>query len=107
LSERQLGVLEGDMGRLDLILANVKAEVKGFDQKENTVSVEMKDTARADLWSVEGLSRALQGYLNRSKGMKPYTAGKSVIDVLVDPGLFGVRPYICCSVIKTSISPMR
>ncbi len=99
--ERQLGVkLEGDMDSLDEILANVKAEVKSYSQKEDSVSVEMKDTARADLWSVEGLSRALRGYLNRSKGIKPYSVGKSIIEVKVNAQLFGIRPYICCSVVK-------
>ena len=99
--ERQLGIkLNGDMDKLDEILANVKAEVKSYSQKENSVSVEMKDTARADLWSVEGLSRALQGYLNHSRGIKPYSVGKSIIEVKVDSQLFGIRPYICCSVVK-------
>jgi phenylalanyl-tRNA synthetase beta chain len=99
--ERQLGIkLNEDMDRLDEILANVKAEVKNYSQKEDSVSVEMKDTARADLWSVEGLSRALQGYLNRSKGIKPYSVGKSIIEVEVNAQLFGIRPYICCSVVK-------
>ena len=99
--ERQLGIkLNEDMDRLDEILANVKAEVKSYSQKEDSVSVEMKDTARADLWSVEGLSRALQGYLNRSKGIKPYSVGKSIIEVEVNAKLFGIRPYICCSVVK-------
>ncbi len=99
--ERLLGVqLNGDMEKLDEILAYVKGEVKAFDQKEGSVSVEMKDTARADLWSVEGLSRALQGYLNHTKGLKQYAIGKSVVEVNVNAKLFGIRPYICCSVIK-------
>ena len=69
--ERLLNVkLNGDMAKLDDILAYVKAEVKAFNEKEGSVSIEMKDTARADLWSVEGLSRALQGYLNQTKGIK-------------------------------------
>jgi len=78
----------------------VKAEVKGVDEKEGTLSVEMKDTARADLWSIEGLTRALRGYLNIEKGIKQYSAGKSIVEVNVRPQLYGVRPYICCAVIK-------
>ena len=40
--ERQLGIkLNEDMDRLDEILANVKAEVKSYSQKEDSVSVEM------------------------------------------------------------------
>jgi phenylalanyl-tRNA synthetase beta chain len=99
--ERLLNVkLNGDMAKLDVILAYVKAEVKGFNEKECSVSIEMKDTNRPDLWSVEGLSRALQGYLNLEKGIKHYTVGKPDIEVNVNAKLFGIRPYICCSIVK-------
>ena len=99
--ERLLNVkLNGDMAKLDDILAFVKAEVKGFDEKEGSVSIEMKDTNRPDLWSVEGLSRALQGYLNHTKGIKQYTVGKSALEVDVHAKLWNIRPFICCSVIK-------
>ena len=92
--------LNGDMAKLDDILAYVKAEVKGFNEKECTVSIEMKDTNRPDLWSVEGLSRALQGYLNQAKGIKQYSVGKSAIEVNVNSKLYNIRPYICCSIVK-------
>jgi phenylalanyl-tRNA synthetase beta chain len=99
--ERLLGVqLNADMEKLDEILAYVKGEVKAFDQKEGSVSIEMKDTARADLWSVEGLSRSLQGYLNHTKGLKQYTIGESAVEVNVNAKLYKIRPYICCSIIK-------
>jgi phenylalanyl-tRNA synthetase beta chain len=99
--ERLLGVqLNEDMKKLDEIFAFVKGEVKAFDKKEGFVSIEMKDTARADLWSVEGLSRALQGFLNQTKGLKQYTVGKSAIEINVNAKLYDIRPYICCSVIK-------
>ena len=92
--------LDGDMEKLDEILSNVKGEVKAYDEKEGTVSIEMKDTARSDLWSVEGLTRALRGFIGQEKGIKQYTAGKSAVEVHVDPRLYGIRPFICCSVIK-------
>jgi phenylalanyl-tRNA synthetase beta chain len=99
--ERLLNVkLNCDMAKLDDILAFVKAEVKAFNENECTISIEMKDTARADLWSVEGLSRALQGYLNQTKGLKQYSVGKSVIEVNINAQLYNIRPFICCSVIK-------
>ncbi len=99
--ERLLNVkLHGDMAKLDDILAYVKAEVKGFNEKECSVSIEMKDTNRPDLWSVEGLSRALLGYLNQAKGIKQYSVGKSAIIVNVNPQLYNIRPYICCSLVK-------
>jgi phenylalanyl-tRNA synthetase beta chain len=91
---------EGDMEKLDDILSYVKAEVKGYDAKEALVSIEMKDTARSDLWSVEGLTRALHGYIGQAKGIKPYDISDSALDVYVDPELYSIRPYICCSAVK-------
>ncbi len=99
--ERLLNVkLNGDMAKLDDILAYIKGEVKAQNEKEGTVSIEMKDTNRPDLWSVEGLSRALRGYLNQEKGLKQYAVGKSALEVNVNAQLYNIRPYICCSVIK-------
>jgi phenylalanyl-tRNA synthetase beta chain len=99
--ERLLHVkFNGDMAKLDDILAYVKAEVKVFNEKEGSVSIEMKDTNRPDLWSVEGLSRALQSYLHLAKGLKQYSAGKSAIEVNVHAKLHSIRPFICCSIIK-------
>ena len=99
--ERLLNLdLKGNMEKLDDILAFVKAEVKAFDANTDSVSIEMKDTNRPDLWSVEGLSRALRGYLNIEKGPQNYSAGKSVVEVNVCAELFNIRPFICCSVVK-------
>jgi len=99
--QRQLNLhINCDVEKLDDILTYVKAEVKGFDEKEGTLGIEMKDTARADLWSIEGLTRALRGYLNIEKGIKQYSAGASIVEVNVSPQLYGIRPYICCSVVK-------
>jgi phenylalanyl-tRNA synthetase beta chain len=99
--ERLLGFeLQGDMARLDEILAYIKGEVKLYSEHEGVVSIEMKDTNRPDLWSVEGLSRALRGYLNQQKGFKQYVAGKPAIEVNVNAKLYNIRPFICCSVVK-------
>ena len=69
--ERLLNInFNGDIEKLDDILAYIKGEVKQYNQKEATLSIEMKDTNRPDLWSVEGLTRALRGYLNQEKGIK-------------------------------------
>ncbi|MGD0643501.1 MAG: phenylalanine--tRNA ligase subunit beta [Candidatus Bathyarchaeia archaeon] len=92
--------LLGDMAKLDEILVFIKGEVKFYDEQEGIVSIEMKDTNRPDLWSVEGLSRALRGYLGREKGLKQYVAEKSAVEVNVNAQLWNIRPFICCSIIK-------
>ncbi|HKZ88256.1 MAG TPA: phenylalanine--tRNA ligase subunit beta, partial [Candidatus Bathyarchaeia archaeon] len=99
--EALLGVsIGGDMEKLDDILSFVKSEVKNYNKAEGVVSIEVKDTNRPDLWSVEGLTRALRGYLNLEKGLKQYTSGDSATVVNVDKRLSTIRPYIACSLIK-------
>ncbi len=99
--EHLLGVeLQGDMEKLDEILAFVKSEVKLFDKQEGVVSIEIKDTNRADLWSTEGLARALRGFLNIAKGVKPYNIGEPIVDVHVDSRLRNVRPFMGCAIVK-------
>jgi phenylalanyl-tRNA synthetase beta chain len=99
--ERLLGVaLHGDMEKLDDVLSLVKSEVKLYNEQEGVVSIEIKDTNRPDLWSVEGLARALRGFLNLKKELKQYDVGEPLVDVHVDSQLWNIRPYICCSVVK-------
>ena len=99
--ERLLGVpLNRDMGKLDDILAYVKSEVKLYSEGEGVVSIEIKDTNRPDLWSVEGLARALRGYVGVEKGMREYSVGAPITDINVNKRLSSIRPYICCSIAK-------
>ena len=99
--ERLLGVkLQGDMEKLDEILAFVKSEVKLYGEKEGVLSVEIKDTNRADLWSAEGLARALRGFLNIAKGLKQYAVGGAIVDVHVDARVRTIRPFMGCAIVK-------
>jgi phenylalanyl-tRNA synthetase beta chain len=99
--ERLLGKsFHGDMEKLDDALSFVKGEVKLYNRNEDVVSIEIKDTNRPDLWGVEGLARALKGYLNIRKGIMEYGVGEIAIDVHVDSELKTIRPFIGCSIIK-------
>src|SRR5512137_1422993 len=98
--ERLLGLNVHDSAKLDDVLALVKAEVKLVDEKEGIVSIEMKDTNRSDLWSVEGLARALQGFLGKKTGLQEYSVGDALVDIEVDSRLQKIRPYIGCCIIK-------
>ena len=99
--ERLLGwTWQGDMDKLNWLLAFVKSEVKLYNEPEGSLSIEIKDTNRPDLWGVEGLARALRGFLNLEKGPKRYEVCDPITDVHVDPLLKTIRPYICCSIVK-------
>ncbi|MDR0797538.1 MAG: phenylalanine--tRNA ligase subunit beta, partial [Nitrososphaerota archaeon] len=90
----------GDMEKLDVILAYVKAEVKNYNKQDETINVEFKDTNRPDLWGIEGLTRALQGYIGKQKGIKQYSIEPSDLNVYVSHELYNIRPYIACALIK-------
>jgi phenylalanyl-tRNA synthetase beta chain len=99
--ERLLGwSWQGDIEKLDWLLAFVKGEVKLVNEQEGIISVELKDTNRPDLWGVEGLSRVLRGFLGLEKGPRGYEVSEPMVDICVDAQLSIIRPYICCSVVK-------
>lgn len=99
--ERLLGwSWQGDIEKLDELLSFVKAEVKLYNKQENVASIELKDTNRPDLWSVEGLARALRGFLNLERGPRRYEVNPPIMEVHVDAQLGGIRPFICCAVVK-------
>ena len=89
-----------NIDQLDDILAYVKAEVKSYNKQDETVNIEFKDTNRPDLWSVEGLTRALQGYIGQRKGIKQYSLEQSNFNIYVSKELYNIRPYIACTLIK-------
>lgn len=99
--EKLLGMkLHGDLEKINEILAFLKGEAKIFDEKEGLMSIEIKDTNRPDVWNVEGLARALRGFLGLEMGLKIYAVSKPLIEVYVDARLDTIRPYIGCSIVK-------
>jgi len=98
--ESLLGMkLPRDEEKLNEVLWYIKGEAKGLESKE--IRIELKDSNRADIWSIEGIARALRGYLGLEKGLKDYQIeDRSGVIVHVDSKLRNIRPYIACSVVK-------
>jgi phenylalanyl-tRNA synthetase beta chain len=55
---------------------------------------------RPDLFSVEGVARALRGYLGIETGLPTYIVKPSGISFTVDPALVTIRPVLGAAVIK-------
>ncbi|MDR1404244.1 MAG: phenylalanine--tRNA ligase subunit beta [Candidatus Methanoplasma sp.] len=55
---------------------------------------------RPDLFSVEGLARALRAFLGIEPGLKKYCVNDSDYAAAVDPSVLGVRPFFACAVVK-------
>jgi hypothetical protein len=59
------------------------------------LNIENKDTNRPDLWSPEGIARALRGFLGLEAGPRSYKiTGPSGTSVEVDTRLEKIRPFI-------------
>lgn len=65
----------------------------------NTLNVEFFPN-RPDLYSVEGVARALRGFLRLEKGLVEYPTGKSDVVLKVDPSVSEVRPYIVAGMMR-------
>jgi phenylalanyl-tRNA synthetase beta chain len=99
--EKLLGIkFDRNMEKVNEVLELVKGEVKLFDDKADVMSIEIKDTNRPDIWNVEGLTRALSGFLGLEPNPREYKVGKSLVEIFVDERLGNIRPYIGCSIIK-------
>lgn len=55
---------------------------------------------RPDLFSVEGVARAMRGFLDIEAGLPVYSVKPSGISFTVDPNLENVRPFLASAVIR-------
>ena len=55
---------------------------------------------RPDLFSTEGVARAMRGFLGVETGLPRYTITPSGISFSVDPGLSAIRPFLGSAVIR-------
>jgi phenylalanyl-tRNA synthetase beta chain len=55
---------------------------------------------RPDLYSVEGVARALRGFLGFEKGLVEYPMAESGVVLNVDPSVNDVRPYIVAGMVR-------
>ncbi len=103
--EFELEDLENLLGK-KIGIASLKNEgilfAKGEIEEENkgTLKVDIKDTNRPDLWSVEGIARELRGHYRIKEGLPMFAMKKSGLTVVVDEKVGKVRPKTVCAVVK-------
>ena len=67
--------------------------------EEDHVDVEFFP-CRPDLFSAEGVARAMKGFLGRETGLPLYSVTPSGVEFSVDPALAGIRPFLGSAVIR-------
>ncbi len=94
VSEKELRKMSGVSGELEGILSVFKAEIE--KKQGDELSIEFKDTNRPDLFSVEGLARAMK--VHRTSKITGYKiSGKGVE---IKKKKVSVRPFIAACVVK-------
>ena len=83
--------------KLEENLFLIKAEVEKVDG--NIIEIEVNPD-RQDMLSTEGIARAIRSFLGLDVGLKKYPIKKSGKEIVVEPGLSKIRPFICCSILK-------
>ncbi len=58
---------------------------------------------RPDLYSVEGVARAMRAFLGHKPGLHEYPVGKSDIKLIVDPSVQDVRPWIVSGLVRNIV----
>ncbi|MCD6590819.1 MAG: phenylalanine--tRNA ligase subunit beta [Candidatus Aenigmarchaeota archaeon] len=83
---------------LEKALEYVKGEIE--DRDGDRLKIEIADTNRPDLWSIEGIARELRSRFGKEKGIPKYEIKKPSMKVIVDKNLEGIRPKTVCAVVR-------
>src|SRR3989338_5009001 len=89
--------------QLDELFSKAKGELEEYNNDTDEVKLELGDTNQPYLWSAEGISILLKGFLGIEKGIPKLeitNAGDSDYIVKVDKSVEKVRPYIVSFIAK-------
>ncbi len=100
ISHRDLcGLVGKNMSIEEIKDAILYAKGEVDEHSGDLIKIDIKDTNRPDLWSVEGIAREIKGRLV-SGCLPKYEVKKSGIVVEIDKRLKDIRPCTVCAVVK-------
>ena len=80
-------------------LPMIGSDLKSMDESSDDISFEFFSD-RPDLYSVEGIARAMRSFLGIEPGLRSYAVGESEVELRVDPSVEEVRPYIWSALVE-------
>ena len=80
-------------------LPMIGADLRSADDASDEMSFEFFPD-RPDLYSVEGIARALRSFLDIEPGLRSYAVGSSDVELRVDSSVSSVRPYIWSALVE-------
>ena len=88
--------LPSDLEELNDLMSYAKCEVESANG--DILKLNLEDSNRPDLWSVEGLARHFRTFLGAAQ--VPYKIESSDYKVFVTDSMKNIRPFMACAVIK-------
>jgi phenylalanyl-tRNA synthetase beta chain len=55
---------------------------------------------RPDMFSVEGVARAMRGFMDIETGLAEYNVSESDVSITVEPSVLPIRPWIVCAIVR-------
>ncbi len=100
LDTEELRSLLGEAVTLDELKSKIPmmgAEIEAADEKQ--ILAEFFPN-RPDLYSVEGVARALKGFMSFQTGLASYPVAAARAKLVVEPSVEAVRPFIACGMVR-------
>ena len=82
------------------LVPQIGADVERIDGDE--IDIEFFPD-RPDLYSVEGVARAMRAYLGHKPGIQEYPVKESDVKLIVDPSIKDVRPWIVSGLVRNVV----
>jgi len=76
----------------------IKGEIDGIDG--DNLKIDCKESNRPDLWSTEGIARAVSPFYTKERGIRKYKVEDSDVYLHVDRSVDKIRPYISAAIIE-------
>ena len=76
----------------------IKGEIDGIDG--DNLKIDCKESNRPDLWSTEGIARAVSPFYTKERGIRKYNVEDSDVYLHVDRSVDKIRPYISAAIIE-------
>jgi phenylalanyl-tRNA synthetase beta chain len=76
----------------------IKGEIDGVEG--DNIKIDCKESNRPDLWSTEGIARAVSPYYTKERGIRKYKVEDSDVYLHVDRSVDNIRPYISAAIIE-------
>jgi phenylalanyl-tRNA synthetase beta chain len=86
-----------DLKELEEHLFLLKCEIENVENDMLSIDV---NPDRTDMLSVEGIARALKGFIGIEVGAPKYRVFASKWSAIVDPSVNSIRPYLACGILR-------